>query len=172
MGRASAKIKTRKTRKFSIRESLVLRKLRSIRYLCVCLIPLSLVSFNGILIGYSLGGTLACAVLKNMLESNPLQQQLLEENVACITFGQPPLVEADLETLLTQHKFLSKCFHYVHLDDCVKPILLKYCLVDLNTLKAKSEGSLSVAVSHCSDTSSAYFAIHHHSKCIQSCCHT
>ena len=104
------------------------------------------------LTGYSLGGTLACAVLKNMLESNPLQQQLLEENVACITFGQPPLVDADLETLLTQQKFLIKCFHYIHLDDCVKPILLKYCLIDLSSQKTKSEGSLSLAVSHFSDT--------------------
>ena len=114
--------------------------------------------------GYSLGGTLACAVLKNMLESNPLQQQLLEENVACITFGQPPLVEADLETLLTQQKFLSKCFHYIHLDDCVKPILLKYCLIDLSSQKAKSEGSLSVAVSHFSDT--PHYPLQYSIKCV------
>ena len=90
---------------------------------------------------------MACAVLTNMLESNPLQQQLLEENVACITFGQPPLVEPDLETLLTEKKFLSKCFHFIHLDDCVKPTLLKYCLIDLSSQKTKSEGSLPVAVS-------------------------
>ena len=96
-------------------------------------------------VGYSLGGTLACGVLTNMLKSNPLQQQLLEENVACITFGQPPLVEADLENLVTQQPFLSKCFHYVHLDDCVKPLLLKYCLTDQSSLN--TEGSLSVAVS-------------------------
>ena len=83
-----------------------------------------------------------------MLKSNPLQQQLLEENVACITFGQPPLVGTVLENLMTQQKFLSKCFHYIHLDDCVKPILLKYCLTDLSSPKTKSEGSLSVAVSH------------------------
>ena len=108
---------------------------------------LRLICFNAIYVGYSLGGTLACGVLTNMLKSNPLQQQLLEENVACITFGQPPLVEADLENLMTQQPFLSKCFHYVHLDDCVKPLLLKYCLTDRSS--SKTEGSLSVAVSCC-----------------------
>ena len=125
-------------------------------FICLFVCVLPLVSFNGTCTGYSLGGTLACAVLKNMLESNPLQQQLLEENVACITFGQPPLVETDLEALLTQQKFLSKCFHYVHLDDCVKPVLLKYCFIDLSSQKAKSEGSLPVAVSHFNDTSPLY----------------
>ena len=108
---------------------------------------LRLICFNAMYVGYSLGGTLACGVLTNMLKSNPLQQQLLEENVACITFGQPPLVEADLENLVTQQPFLSKCFHYVHLDDCVKPLLLKYCLTDRSS--SKTEGSLSVAVSCC-----------------------
>ena len=100
-------------------------------------------------LGFSLGGLLACAVLTRMLQSNPLQEQLLKENVACITFGQPPFLDSSFDTLLTQQPFLSDCFHYVYSDNCPTPVLLKYCLVSLGGKgkQTKAGGSIPVAVS-------------------------
>jgi GTP-binding protein EngB required for normal cell division len=97
--------------------------------------------------GFSLGGILACAVLTRMLQSNPLQEQLLKENVACITFGQPPFLDSSFHTLLTQQPFLSDCFHYVYSDNCPTPVLLKYCLVSLDGQgkQSKAGGSMPVA---------------------------
>ena len=84
-----------------------------------------------------------------MLQSNPLHEQLLRENVACITFGQPPISDSTFEALLTKQSFLSECFHFIYSDDCPVPLLLKYCLVSLDGKSKKSEtgGPLAVAVS-------------------------
>ena len=80
-------------------------------------------------IGFSMGASLACAVVAGMLQDNLLSQEVITENLACITFGQPLIAVTSLEKLFSEQEHLKNCFHYVYAVDDAMPMLLLHAFV-------------------------------------------
>ena len=80
-------------------------------------------------IGFSMGASLACAVVASMLQDNLLNQEVITENLACITFGQPLIAVTSLEKLFSEQEYLKNCFHYVYAMEDAIPMLLLHAFV-------------------------------------------
>ena len=76
-----------------------------------------------------MGASLACAVVAGMLQDNLLNQEVITENLACITFGQPLIAVNSLEKLFSEQEYLKNCFHYVYAVDDAMPMLLLHAFV-------------------------------------------
>lgn len=76
-----------------------------------------------------MGASLACTVVASMLQDNLLSQNVITENLACITFGQPLIAVASLEKLFAEQEYLKSCFHYVYASVDAMPMLLLHAFV-------------------------------------------
>ena len=79
-------------------------------------------------VGMSFGGSLATAIVANALHDNLLlNRDLILESLACITFGQPVVVCAKLDELISEREFLADVFHCIYTEEDVVPLLFRYC---------------------------------------------
>lgn len=85
-------------------------------------------------VGFSLGASLACAVVASMLQDNLLSQEVITGSLACITFGQPLTAISSLEKLFSEREYLKNCFHLIYVSDDVLPMLLMYSLFRQNAV--------------------------------------
>ena len=67
-------------------------------------------------LGFSYGGSLACAAFAGMLQGNFSNQESLASNVCCITFGQPLECSPALEDEIRQREKLKCCFNRIYLE--------------------------------------------------------
>ena len=79
-----------------------------------------------IVIGFSFGGLLACTVAACVWDSPYISSDLLKENLACITFGQPHVTLQIVQKVAMQRPDLASTIHTVYSqDDCV-PQLMRF----------------------------------------------
>jgi hypothetical protein len=99
-----------------------------------------------IFVGFSLGGSLACAVLANLLRDNLLNQDTIVSSLACITFGQPVFLHIALDAVVSDREALGHCFHYVYMEDDLLPMLLRYFFIQHDARSLLSEASTNGSV--------------------------
>ena len=77
-------------------------------------------------LGFSFGGLLASTVAAQVWDSLYLSSDLLKENLACITFGQPHVALHIVQKVAMQRPDFTTTIHTVYSqDDCV-PQLMRY----------------------------------------------
>ena len=76
------------------------------------------------LLGFSFGGLLACTVAACVWDLPYISSDLLKENLACITFGQPHVTLQIVQKVATQRPDLTSTIHTVYSqDDCVPQLV-------------------------------------------------
>ena len=84
---------------------------------------LSLILYNCFL-GFSFGGLLANTVAAQVWDLPYLSADLLKENLACITFGQPHVTLQIVQKVAMQRPELTATIHAVYSqDDCVPQLM-------------------------------------------------
>jgi GTP-binding protein EngB required for normal cell division len=79
-----------------------------------------------ILTGFSFGGALASTVMANIVCDNDIiNQDVMERNLCCITFGQPLIADDALSEMLARKESLCCCIHHIYTEDVV-PTLMRY----------------------------------------------
>ena len=79
-----------------------------------------------IFLGFSFGGLLASTVAAQVWDLPYLSSDLLKENLACITFGQPHVALQIVQKVAMQRSDFTATIHSVYSqDDCV-PKLMRY----------------------------------------------
>lgn len=77
-------------------------------------------------LGFSFGGLLASTVAAQVWDSPYISSDLLKENLACITFGQPLVTLQIVQKVAMQRPDLTATIHTVYSqDDCV-PQLMRF----------------------------------------------
>ena len=80
-----------------------------------------------ILLGFSFGGLLACTIAASVWDLPYISSDLLKENLACITFGQPHVkLQIVQNVAMRRRPDLASTIHTVYSqDDCV-PQLMRF----------------------------------------------
>ena len=79
-----------------------------------------------IVLGFSFGDLLACTVAACVWDLPYISSDLLKENLACITFGQPHVTLQIVQKVAMQRPDLASTIHTVYSqDDCV-PQLMRF----------------------------------------------
>ena len=95
-------------------------------------------SFNT---GFSFGGLLACAIAVSVWNTPYLSTDLLIENLACVTFGQPFVAEQLVKRVALTRPGIVSTLHAIYTQDDVVPSLMRL-LDDSWSAKALLEESV------------------------------
>ena len=76
--------------------------------------------------GFSFGGLLACAVAALVWRSPYISSDLLKENLACITFGQPHVRVPFLPDVARQRPDILSTIHCIYHHDDAVPYLMSF----------------------------------------------
>lgn len=78
------------------------------------------------IVGFSFGGMLACYVAANLWKTSFISGDVLEKNVACITFGQPLIPIGYVEEAIKHFPQFEATIHAVYDKDDLFPRVLYY----------------------------------------------
>ena len=97
--------------------------------------------------GFSFGGLLACAVAALVWSSPYISSDLLKENLACITFGQPHVRVPFLPDVARQRPDLLSTIHCIYHHDDAVPYLMSF-LDESSSYEAQLKAQGSKPISH------------------------
>ena len=96
--------------------------------------------------GFAFGGMLACSVAVQVWQRGYIPAQLLQENLACITFAQPHLPVPQLAELARDRPEIKSTIHAIYYEEDVFPRLVRLLDRPCSTLGVKQEPGLQLKV--------------------------
>ena len=98
-------------------------------------------------IGFSFGGLLANCVTAMVWSLPYISSNLLKENLACITFGKPPVSIELAQSVAQRRPDISSTIHSIQMEDDLVPSLMSFLDVSWNALElSESDSGTQLAV--------------------------
>ncbi len=99
-----------------------------------------------IYVGFALGGLLASAIIVQIWKGGYIPAQLLQENLACITFAQPHLPVPQLAELAKDRPMISSTIYAVYYEEDLVPRMMRFLDQPCSTLITEKELGLQLKV--------------------------
>ncbi len=98
------------------------------------------------LLGFAYGGLLACSIVVRIWQEGYISAHLLQENLSCITFGQPHLPVPQLAELAKDRPMISSTIHAVYYEEDLVPRMMRFLDQPCSTLIPEKEPGLQLKV--------------------------
>ena len=103
--------------------------------------------YDNTLTGFSFGGLLACAVAARVWDTPYIGSNLLKDNMACITFGQPLVAVQVIQRVVRRRPEIVSTLHAVYLEEDLVPSLMNLLNESWSASESQSKSTSGVQVS-------------------------